>query len=124
MKTKQILITALFAACISIIITACYKSKTDYNNGMNSYAIKIQNSAFSPASLTVGLNSKVTWTNNDNMVHTIVANDGSFNSGDIAVNSSYSMTFTKAGMVNYHDTRDSNMVGVIVVSGVSPGGGY
>ena len=123
MKTKQILITVLFAACMSIIISACYKSKTDYNNGMNNYAIKIQNS-FSPASLTVGLNSKVTWTNNDNMVHTIIANDGTFNSGDIAVNSSYSMTFTKVGTVNYHDTRDSSMIGVIVVSGVSPGGGY
>jgi len=123
MKTKKFLIGFLLAFSAGIIITACYKNKTDYNNGTNSYTVKMQNSAFSPATLTVTLNSTVTWMNNDNMVHTVTASDGSFDSGDIAVGASYTRTFSTAGTVNYSDTHNSSMTGVIVISGSSGGGG-
>ncbi|HJS55307.1 MAG TPA: cupredoxin domain-containing protein [Chitinophagaceae bacterium] len=123
MKAKAILISGLVGACIAIIIAACYKNN-DYKNGTNSYEIKMQNSVFSPASLTVPINSRVTWTNNDNMVRTVTATDGSFSSGDIAVGSSYSRTFTTAGTINYFDSHNSVITGVIIVAGSSGGGGY
>ena len=124
MKTKKVLIGCLLAIIATITITACYKSKTDYNNGTNNYTVKMQNSAFSPATLAVTINSTVTWMNNDNVVHTVTASDGSFDSGDITIGSSYSKTFSKAGTINYSDTHNSSMTGVIVVSGSSGGGGY
>lgn len=124
MKTRKILICGLVAACMTIMITACYKKNTNYNNGTNSYEVKMQNSAFSPATLTVGMNAKITWVNNDNTLHTVTALDGSFSSGDIAVGSSYSRTFGTAGTINYYDTHNSSMTGMVIVSGSSGGGGY
>jgi plastocyanin len=125
MKTKNILTGSLLAISAAIIITACYKNKSDYNNnGTNVYTVKMQNSAFSPASLTVTISSKVTWMNDDNVVHTVTASDGSFNSGDIAVGSSYSRTFTTAGTFNYYDAHNNSMTGVVVASGSPGGGGY
>jgi len=64
------------------------------------------------------------WTNNDNIAHTVTTEDGSINSGDIAPGSSFSKTFTATGTYNYHDEHNTNMVGVLVVSGSSMGGGY
>jgi plastocyanin len=110
----------MFAA---IFITACYKNNTDSNNGTNNYTIKMQNAVFSPATLSVTMNSTVTWMNDDNVVHTVTASDGSFDSGDIAAGASYSKTFTTAGTINYHDAHNSSMTGVLVVSGSSGGGG-
>ena len=125
MKTKKILAGCLLAISAAIIFTACYKNKTDYNNGTNVYTVKMQNSVFSPASVAVIMNSKVTWMNDDNVVHTVTASDGSFDSGDIAVGASYSRTFTTAGTFTYYDAKNTNMTGVIMVSGSSGGdGGY
>jgi len=77
----------------------------------------MKNSVFSPASLTVVAGSTVTWMNDDNMKHTVTATDGSFNSGDIAVGSSYSKTFSTAGTINYSDSHNSSMTGVLIISG-------
>ena len=123
MKTKKILTGGLLAICAAIIMPACYKNNNN-NGGTNSYTVKMQNSVFSPATLTVSLNSKITWMNDDNMVHTVTASDGSFNSGDIAIGSSYSRTFSTAGTFSYYDTHNNNMTGVLVVTGSSGGGGY
>jgi plastocyanin len=122
MKTKKNLTGGLLVMFAAIIITACYKNNND-NNGTNSYTVKMQNSVFSPTTLSVVMNSTVTWMNDDNAVHTVTASDGSFDSGDIAVGSSYSKTFTTTGTINYHDAHNSNMTGVLIVSGSSGGGG-
>ena len=82
----------------------------------------MKNSNFSPGSLTVTTGSKIIWTNDDNTVHTVTATDGSFNSGDIAVGSSYTKTFSSAGTFNYHDDHNTNMTGVLIITGSA--GGY
>lgn len=83
----------------------------------------MKNSAFSPASLTVVAGSSVTWMNDDTVIHAVTATDGSFNSGDIAIGSSYSKTFSTVGTINYSDAHNSNMMGVLMITG-SSGGGY
>lgn len=80
-------------------------------------------SAYSPASLTIVTGSTVTWTNNDNMVHTVTTADESINSGDIAPGSSYTKTFTTTGTYSYYDAHNTSMKGVLIVTG-SSGGGY
>lgn len=124
MKTKKNLTGSVLTVCIAIITTAFYNNSTNYTKGNNNHTIKIQNSAFVPATLTVPKNSSVTWTNDDNTVHTVTATDGSFSSGDIAVGTSYSRTFTTAGTINYHDTYNNNMKGVLVVSDSTRGKSY
>jgi len=64
--------------------------------------ISISGMSFSPASLTVKAGTTVTWTNNDNMLHTVTADDASFSSGDMNNGSTYSHTFSAAGTYAYH----------------------
>lgn len=121
MKTKKKF--AVLVLSTVVMLMSCYKSNNAYNSSnANNYTITMKNSTFTPASLTVAPGSKITWTNNDNIVHTVTAMDGSFNSGDIALNSSYSKTFSTAGTFSYHDDHNTNMTGVIIVTGSS--GGY
>ena|SRR5438876_12444686 len=123
MRTKSFFNGILLIISTAIIITSCYKSKSSYNSSPTSYKITMKNSVFSPASLTVVAGSNVTWMNDDTVIHTVTATDGSFNSGDIAIGSSYSKTFSTAGTINYSDTHNTNMTGVLIVMG-SSGGGY
>jgi plastocyanin len=77
--------------------------------------VSISNFAFSPANLTVKVGSTVTWTNQDSVEHTVVADDDSFKSNTIASGSTFSQTFTKAGTVGYHCGIHPSMKGQITV---------
>jgi plastocyanin len=116
MKTNKIIITGLFAACIGLMITAFNIKNTNDTNQTTVYTIRMQNGAYYPTSLTVPLNTKVTWTNDDNTIHTVNATDGSFGSGDIPVGASYTRTFSTKGTVNYFDSYNQAMKGVLIVS--------
>ena len=123
MKINKILIGSFVTVCIAIIIAACCNS-TNYTKGITDHTIRMQNSAFLPATLTVPTNSKVTWVNDDNVIHTVTAADGSFNSGDIAEGASYSRTFATTGTIKYYDSHTHSMTGILVVSDSSRAEGY
>ena len=82
-------------------------------------AVKIQNFAFSPATVTVviGVNNTVTWTNMDSVTHTVTADDGSFGSGDLSNGQTYTHTFTTVGSFGYHCSIHNYMKGTVVVKG-------
>ncbi len=122
MKTKKNLLSSVLVIA-TVLIVSCYKSKSSYNNSTTNSKVSITSSGFSPASVTIVTGSTVSWANNDNVVHTVTTADGSINSGDIAPESSYTKTFTTAGTYNYYDAHNTNMKGVLIVTG-SSGGGY
>jgi plastocyanin len=125
MKTKNLLSSALLIVSTAIMITACYKSNNNYNNGgATNNTIRMSNSVFSPSNLTVIAGSTVTWMNDDNKIHAVTTADGSINSGDIAVGSSFTKTFSSAGTFNYFDSHNANMTGILTVVVASTGGGY
>jgi plastocyanin len=78
-------------------------------------SVSIANFAFSPASLTVKVGTKVSWTNHDTVTHTVTADKGAFNSGPLAPGSTFSFTFTKAGTYSYHCNIHRSMMATIVV---------
>jgi plastocyanin len=122
MKTKNLFSIALLIVSSAILLTACYKSNN--NGSVTNNTIRMNNSAFSPSNLTVVAGSTVTWMNDDNIIHAVTTGDGSINSGDIAVGSSYTKTFSTAGTFNYFDSHNANMTGVLTVVVSSTGGGY
>jgi plastocyanin len=77
--------------------------------------VTIQNMSFSPASLTVVMGTTVTWTNKDNITHTVTADDASFDSGSIAPGSSYSRTFSTKGSFPYHCKIHPMMMAIVIV---------
>lgn len=117
MKTKYFFIGLLFLITTLFLIT-CSKSSYNSNSGgggNNSTTITISNMAYSNPNLQVVMGTKVTWVNNDNMIHTVTSDNSSFDSGDIAYNGSYSYTFNTAGTYAYHCKYHSSMTGVVVV---------
>lgn len=77
--------------------------------------VSIANMAFTPATITVSAGTKITWMNNDNITHTVTADDNSFDSGNIGGGSSFSRTFSVAGTYSYHCTIHPMMIAKVVV---------
>ena len=75
----------------------------------------IKNMAFSPAQITVPAGSTVRWTNQDSIPHTVTADNGKFNSGNLSSGNSFEFTFTTPGTYSYHCSIHPNMKGTIVV---------
>jgi len=79
--------------------------------------VAVRNFAFSPASVTVKAGSTVTWTNQDQDPHDVVAmNDGPFHSPPLNTGQSFSYTFTKPGRFDYLCTIHPFMTATVVVT--------
>ena len=79
-------------------------------------AISISNFVFVPATLTVPAGATVTWTNQDQEPHTVVAGDGSFHSPGLGTGATYSYTFPTAGSFDYICSIHPFMHGTVVVT--------
>jgi len=76
----------------------------------------IQNFAFRPATVNAKAGQKVTWSNDDSTTHTVTADNGSFDSGNLSPGKSFSTTLAKSGTVKYHCSIHSFMQGTVNVS--------
>lgn len=70
-----------------------------------------------PPTITVviGKNNTVTWINDDNVPHTVTADDGSFNSGNLNQGDSWTHVFTTPGTYPYHCDYHPWMHGTVIV---------
>ncbi len=86
------------------------------NPSIAANTVFIKNFSFYPALLNVKVGTKVTWINNDSVVHTVTSDsDILLNSGDIAPGQSFSFTFTKPGSSAYHCSIHPTMNGAVLV---------
>ena len=77
--------------------------------------VKIDNFSFGPETLTVAVGTTVTWTNRDDIPHTVVSTDGVFKSKVRDTDEKFSYTFTKAGTYPYFCSVHPKMTGKVVV---------
>lgn len=72
---------------------------------------------YSPPTLAVviGKNNTITWVNNDIAPHTVTADDGSFNSGNLNPGDSWTHVFTTPGTYTYRCAYHPWMRGTIIV---------
>jgi len=78
-------------------------------------AVKIDNFSFGPGALTVSVGTTVTWSNRDDIPHTVVSTDGAFKSKVLDTDDQFSFTFTKAGTYPYFCSIHPKMTGKVVV---------
>ena len=64
--------------------------------------VSVTSGGFSPAELLIAESGTVLWTNNDNAVHTVTADNGMFDSGDLGAGATYTFTFNTRGEYSYH----------------------
>jgi plastocyanin len=96
--------------------TARTAAPTSRSSGADTFQIK--NTAF-PPTITVTAGTTVTWANADVEPHTVTADDGSFDSGDVAAGSTFQHTFATAGTVTYHCIIHEQMKGTVIVTPAS-----
>ncbi len=77
--------------------------------------VTIENFTFKPATITVSVGTTVTWTNRDDMPHTVVAEDRSFRSNALDTDETFSHTFNSAGTFVYFCSIHTSMVGKVIV---------
>jgi plastocyanin len=66
--------------------------------------------------VVIGVNNTVTWTNNDQVTHTVTAIDGSFDSGLMQPGQIFVHTFTAPGNYTYHCQIHPWMNGTVIVT--------
>jgi plastocyanin len=76
--------------------------------------VTIDNFTFSPAELKVKVGDTVTWTNHDDIPHTVVS-AGKFRSKTMDTDNEFSFTFTSAGDYKYFCSLHPHMTGMIKV---------
>ena len=77
--------------------------------------VKIDNFVFGPAALTVTAGTTVTWVNQDDIPHTVVASDKSFKSKVLDSDERFSFTFTRPGEYDYFCSLHPHMTGKVIV---------
>jgi plastocyanin len=85
--------------------------------------VKIDNFTFSPATLTVALGTTVTWTNDDDIPHTVMAKDKAFRSKPLDTGNQFSFTFATPGEYAYFCSLHPHMVGKVIVKATDAGEG-
>ena|ERR1700753_3211885 len=78
------------------------------------HQVKIDNFTFNPAEVTVKVGDTVTWTNGDDIPHTVVS-AGKFRSKTMDTENSFTFTFTAAGDYKYFCSLHPHMTGMIKV---------
>jgi plastocyanin len=77
--------------------------------------VTIGNFTFGPMTVTVPVGAQVTWVNQDDTPHTVVAVDHSFRSKPIDSEERFTFTFTKPGVYSYFCSLHPRMVGKVIV---------
>jgi plastocyanin len=107
------LVAALPLALSALLLLHATRARSE--DKPSATEVRVDNFSFGPETLTVPINSTVTWVNKDDVPHVIASNDGLFKSKALDTDDKYSFTFTKAGTYPYYCSVHPKMVGKIVV---------
>lgn len=107
------------AGLMILLLGSCSKNGSglygNNNTSSSSNMVSIANMSFVASSTTVSNGTTVTWTNKDDMTHTVTADDNSFTSGNLNKGDTFTHTFTSTGTVGYHCKIHPGMTATVVV---------
>jgi LPXTG-motif cell wall-anchored protein len=88
-------------------------------------SVSVADFSYSPKTVTIHAGDTVSWSNHGPSAHTVTADGGGFDSGNLNSGQGFSHTFSTAGTYAYHCTYhvSQGMVGTVVVLPASGGGG-
>jgi plastocyanin len=98
---------------VIVVLPGCSKSNNSSAPGANE--VFIESFAFNPSTITVSVNTTITWTNKDAVAHTVTSDSPSFDSNNINTNQTYTHQFTVAGTYPYHCSLHPTMLAKVIV---------
>jgi plastocyanin len=90
--------------------------------GADDAAVKIENFTFTPKSVTVKAGTAVTWTNQDDIPHTVTSTTKQFKSKALDTDDKFTFTFMTPGTYEYFCSLHPHMTGTIVVEAATGAG--
>lgn len=90
-------------------------SLDDTDGARSTHDVMLDNFRFNPATASVPRGTTVTWTNRDDVPHTIVSSERKFKSPVLDTDQRFSHTFDTAGTYTYFCSMHAKMTGRIVV---------
>jgi len=109
------LFTLMVGAALGGLSATERTSSVSFTSASNAAEVKIDNFSFGPAAITVAVGATVTWTNRDDIPHTVVSTDKVFKSKVLDTDEKFSFTFSKAGTYPYFCSIHPKMTGSVVV---------
>ena len=102
-------------ACTCSTNCSCANDDDDEDDDSSTTnAVSIANGTFNPSVLTISIGETVTWTLT-NGTHTVVSDDGSWQSGSLSTGGTFTHQFDTAGEFGYKCGIHSSMTGTIIV---------
>jgi len=77
--------------------------------------VTIDNFTFAPTVLTVKAGTRITWTNRDDIPHTVVGDNQEFKSKPLDTDAAFTFTPTRPGTYSYFCSLHPKMTGKVVV---------
>ncbi len=116
MKKTIVSAVTIVAVALAIAPSGGTEARPVAGDQNGKYEVKIDNFSFSPATLNVPVGATVTWTNRDDVPHTIVSSEGKIlKSPVLDTDQKFSYTFSKAGTYPYYCGIHPKMTGKVVV---------
>ena len=106
-KSKSLIMSFIAGIAVAFLLAATPASAEDV-------AVKIGNFTFGPQEVKVKAGTTVTWTNEDDIPHTVVS-PNAFRSKVMDTDGTYSFTFTTPGTYKYLCSLHPHMTGTIIV---------
>ena len=104
-----------FLAILATIVAAGTATAADATGQHKTAEVRVDNFSFGPETVTVPLNTTVTWVNHDDVPHVVASTDGVFRSKALDTDDKYAFTFDKPGTYTYFCALHPKMVGKIIV---------
>jgi len=109
MTNMKSLANTVFAGVAALLLLATTPA------GAEDVSVKIGNFTFGPQELKVKSGATVTWTNEDDIPHTVTSTTMAFKSKALDSDDKFSFTFTTPGTYQYFCSLHPHMTGTIVV---------
>ena len=109
--SRRILLAAALLGGAALLAAGVPSARADQRQ------VTIDNFSFSPAELTVAVGTRVTWTNRDDIPHTVTdaATPRAMKSPPLDTGESFAFTFEKPGAYSYFCSLHPHMQGTVVV---------
>src|SRR5690349_2856648 len=97
-------------------IAAPFVAAADKKKDDDKTTVHIKDLKCTPPTITIKVGQTITWVNDDDKDHTVVADDGSFESDNLGNGDKFKFTFKKKGKFSYHCKYHPREKGVVIVT--------
>jgi len=115
MKTRKWILVAATAIFVLAAGIGIYKLVVAGPVDASSVEVKIDNFSFAPTSLVVRVGTQITWTNRDDIPHTVVEDGKTFKSRVLDTDEKFTFTPNKPGTYKYYCSIHPKMTAKLVV---------